>query len=305
MLASGGLALADGGKDLATQRRIGSGLDHRPGRRQVLGMRHPAYSGPSVRDGAIKGGKDRLGRGGVMDYEQQRECIAAWLSRLAQHQFKKSPESKTWFLGRPGQGSANAYSITWSYPGTLTLTGDMGELVLTHYSAMPNWWSAVSWVLGNTDHDYFLRKSNAKQEYDPERTLQVLVDHLSEVATDTDAGGYERANYLFEGPQRRTLGSFDMNEVFALTLREEFVAEMRFRLETGESEAVQLCQDLGMDDYYGSQCWPTRRVIQMACLFRWAEMVAETGECKEIVERERCRAELLYLVRMHDRRMPS
>lgn len=78
----------------------------------------------------------------------------------------------SWRFQRPG--SFNYYfRVTWA-PGVLVVSGDIGELVLRHYS-FDDPWSAAAWINGAA-FDYFMEKSTEKKEYAPETTASGIVE---------------------------------------------------------------------------------------------------------------------------------
>lgn len=78
----------------------------------------------------------------------------------------------TWSCRRPGD-SAYAFRVTWC-PFNLVVTGDVGEIVITHYS-FDDPWSAAAWVNG-AGFDYFMGKSNIDKQYDREATAEFIVE---------------------------------------------------------------------------------------------------------------------------------
>ena len=74
------------------------------------------------------------------------------------------------------------FTLTWT-PGIITLTGDIGELVITHYNALMHFEKGLFW-LRNSDHDYLLGKSNAKKEYDGQATYEATVHYANEQIID-------------------------------------------------------------------------------------------------------------------------
>lgn len=78
----------------------------------------------------------------------------------------------TWLCRKPDT-SIYLFRVTWC-PCNLVVTGDCGDIVITHYSfADP--WSAAAWVNG-AEWSYFMEKSHASKEYDPEATAEHIVE---------------------------------------------------------------------------------------------------------------------------------
>lgn len=99
-----------------------------------------------------------------------------------QHHHGRERISRAWTLGRlypDGTMEGNeSYTVTWT-PGVLSLSGDLGDLTVTHYGAMGSLEGAVSWIGRNSDLGYLLSKSDAKEQYDPEHTLSYLREWAS------------------------------------------------------------------------------------------------------------------------------
>lgn len=68
--------------------------------------------------------------------------------------------------------SAYSFTLTWT-PGHMTLAGDIGEMVLTHYHAMPTLEEAVRWI-DTPDFDYLLEKSDKRRVYNRDETLKAF-----------------------------------------------------------------------------------------------------------------------------------
>lgn len=115
-----------------------------------------------------------------MNYEQAKRYLADLKQdRYGRHQLAPA-DTKSWLVSHEGRRGGNYwYTVTWSYPGILTIGGDIGEITLTHYSAMNSWANAAAWVNG-AGYDYLLGKSNLRKEYDPKDTFQFILDSLLE-----------------------------------------------------------------------------------------------------------------------------
>jgi hypothetical protein len=81
-----------------------------------------------------------------------------------------------------GYTSSYAFTLTWT-PGTLHLSGDVGELTLTHYHAMANFDEAISWAL-SSDFDYLLGKSDKRPVYNRDETLKAFRHYIYEEVRD-------------------------------------------------------------------------------------------------------------------------
>lgn len=79
---------------------------------------------------------------------------------------------RSWRFKRPAS-SAYYFRITWA-PGVLVCSGDIGELVVRHYS-FDDPWSAAAWVNG-AGFDYFMEKTTEKKEFDQEATARSIIE---------------------------------------------------------------------------------------------------------------------------------
>lgn len=99
----------------------------------------------------------------------------------------------------PVEGAKFAYrsdyhfTLTWT-PGQLVLTGDIGELTLTHYHALANFESGIHWAL-SSDFDYLLGKSDKRRQYDADDTLRQLKRSCYEEIVQ-DVWGYVSSSYV-------------------------------------------------------------------------------------------------------------
>lgn len=80
----------------------------------------------------------------------------------------------TWSCRRPGD-SAYAFRVSWC-PSHLTVTGDIGSIVITHYS-FTDPWAAAAWVAG-AGWSYFMEKSSVGKAYDAEATAEFIIEHI-------------------------------------------------------------------------------------------------------------------------------
>lgn len=122
-------------------------------------------------------GKHR--RTGPSQEQRDRERAAA---NIAGH-ICTPRRSRAFDFRTPGKGSFYAFSLTWT-PGTLALAGDCGEMVITHYNALAELESGLSWAT-TSDADYLLGKSNLRRVPDKAATVQWLIDTANEDAVRT------------------------------------------------------------------------------------------------------------------------
>lgn len=95
-------------------------------------------------------------------------------------------QSMSWHMARThddgSYDSAYAYSVTWT-PGTLVISGDLDEFVVTHYHAMKTIQDTVRWLNG-ISFDYLMGKSSAKKEYNSAETFRDIIDIANDEAID-------------------------------------------------------------------------------------------------------------------------
>ena len=92
----------------------------------------------------------------------------------------------------PKKGSRYAFSLSWT-PGTLTLAGDLGELVVTHYHALWEVEAGLSWAASG-DHDYLLGKTSRRPSFDCDETAREIIRMANEGAREAVAGMREELN---------------------------------------------------------------------------------------------------------------
>jgi hypothetical protein len=97
---------------------------------------------------------------------------------IKNHKIVKEAESRSFLLKDEGGNRFHWYYVTWT-PGQLFLSGDIDNLVITHYHALGNFEEGVAWA-ARSEVDYLLGKSSAKQEYDERCTVECLIN-LAEV----------------------------------------------------------------------------------------------------------------------------
>lgn len=104
------------------------------------------------------------------------------------------------FTFRRENGSSNHwFRLTWS-PGHLSLVGDIGDLTLTHYSALASFESGIRWA-ARADYQYLMEKSDKAvvKELDREETVE---DILRMTADDA---AYARVEELREARRHKRL----------------------------------------------------------------------------------------------------
>ncbi|MFT8463171.1 hypothetical protein [Acetobacter persici] len=89
----------------------------------------------------------------------------------------KEAVSRSFNFRRADGSSFYAFNLTWNY-GHLSISGDMGELMLEHYHAMPTFEKAVHWA-ADAENQYLLGKSNVREEYDAEKTAKSIIQNAN------------------------------------------------------------------------------------------------------------------------------
>lgn len=86
-------------------------------------------------------------------------------------------KSRSFNFRRANGSSCYFFKITWS-AGVISITGDMGELMLEHWNAMPTFEKAVRWA-ADAELQYLLGKSNVSEEYDGKETAKAIISHAN------------------------------------------------------------------------------------------------------------------------------
>lgn len=77
-----------------------------------------------------------------------------------------------------------AFTLTWT-PGHMTLVGDLGEMTVVHYQAMPTLEEACNW-LQSPDFNYLLSKTNHQKKFDRDLTIADVWHMISEYAHEAE-----------------------------------------------------------------------------------------------------------------------
>ena len=104
------------------------------------------------------------------------------IKKMAAHAFAKHLLTRErgycWRMGQPGR-SAYSFRITWA-PGAIIVTGDLGELVFQGLTTL--WdgpWDAARFLV-DCDYDYLMGKTAAKQVFDRDETVKLLISSAEE-----------------------------------------------------------------------------------------------------------------------------
>lgn len=179
-------------------------------------------------------------------YDEDHARAIGWIVR---HEMRDRPSRSFWF-SEPGKGSIYAFALTWS-PGTLALSGDLGELVLTHYQAMPTLESAVAWA-ARADADYLLGKSNRKKSICREGTVEGIIE------------GAIQSQYIRE----RLEDHFTIGRAWGAGLKALLKREVPHAVrDVSDASLPQFIADLHhFDDWYGSYRWTAHDIYQVAAV---------------------------------------
>ena len=210
-------------------------------------------------------------------YKKARESMALAQEYLEKSQvYEKQIPSRTWHVsGRP---STNEYwhRITWT-PGMLALSGDIGSMVVEHYS-FDSWQSAIGWVRG-ASFDYFMEKTRiGRSEIDVEATVEGLIEDAERWLADSVDG----VNGVAARAEAADLSGFRILDKIAVNFydltkphaRKSLIAELRDRLRHGDigghevADAVEDSEDLicTYPDLFRCQ-------LRYTAFKRWAEQV--------------------------------
>jgi hypothetical protein len=117
--------------------------------------------------------------------------IARARSYIANHQ-TSDRRSRCFDFRDPKKGSHYAFALTWQ-PGSLTLAGDLGELVVSHYHALRDLEAGLRWA-ASSNYDYLLGKTERRPSFDREETLRDIVQMANEGALDSFRGIRDELN---------------------------------------------------------------------------------------------------------------
>lgn len=105
------------------------------------------------------------------------------------------------------RSSAYSFQITWK-PGSIFLSGDLGDITLTHGHSMNTFDEALDWVIGS-EFDYLMGKSGVAQTYDAEATYLHLIEHANQrVINDlmgTKTWNVKKQKYVLANGERQQL----------------------------------------------------------------------------------------------------
>lgn len=118
---------------------------------------------------------------------------------FADHTIAKEVETKTFRLKNREGKSSYWFDFTW-IPGTVTISGDVGELTIQHYQALADFKSGMEW-LNSGDFHYLVGKVPCDQrveEFQPDSTYKTIIRMLNEEAKNTLKGFHEEMREYWE-----------------------------------------------------------------------------------------------------------
>lgn len=184
-----------------------------------------------------------------------------------EHKISKALTSRSWKVQKPGTW-IYGFTITWS-PGVLTLAGDVGELVINHWNAMPTLEETLDWLSG-IDFHYLMGKSSAKRQFSLEKSLAQLKG-----LADEDQRWNDKAPHW-----KKIFDHFDtyVEAGFGDHLNKEHQAALIAALrdqytDIGQHDFVELATC--SDDYAGEEDWPTQCRWQFEAIMCWCRLMLE------------------------------
>lgn len=101
--------------------------------------------------------------------------IRGWARKeYAEHLMSAGPCVSRRFRRADGR-FAYAFNLTW-VPGTVSLSGDVGEISIVHYHALRTFREGMDW-LANADYDYLMGKASPREEvFDFDQTVRTILE---------------------------------------------------------------------------------------------------------------------------------
>ena len=112
-------------------------------------------------------------RNQVADHTPSERRSVSW------HMAKRTVDEQ----GRERASSFYAYAVTWT-PGTLVVSGDLGDLTVNHWHAMPTLEATMDWLDG-IEFDYFMEKYTQQRVYDQDATVEEIASNANEAALES------------------------------------------------------------------------------------------------------------------------
>ncbi|MCI1908976.1 MAG: hypothetical protein LKI99_04600 [Acetobacter fabarum] len=148
----------------------------------------------------------------------------------------KEDVSRSFNFRRQDGSSLYFFNLTWSR-GKISISGDMGEIIFTHWQAMPTFEEAILWA-HNAELEYLLGKTDKCHVYQAQKTAQnIIADANSEVITaingyydtkhikDTETGMYKPVKILRYRGMRQELSACRNGEMERDDVEDIYVVE--------------------------------------------------------------------------------
>jgi len=211
-----------------------------------------------------------------------RRRLADCSENYAKHVIKERV-SRSYDFRKPSGSSHYAFALTWT-PGTLSLTGDVGDMTLNQWHAMPTFEEAISWA-STTDWSYLLSKSGAGQSYDADRTAAEIIEMADEHARDTIKGHAEECRDWYKRKPRGAEFYAQYPTARPRDLAEEFTGWLEDRpvLEFEASHRPFSWSFPSLTPPDGFELWEKLRAA-FACWIDQADILTATG--RTLVARE-------------------
>jgi len=200
---------------------------------------------------------------------------------LARHEISPGEvPSKTWMVSRSERHVPYWFYVTWT-PGHLFLSGDLSNMSLTHYHAMPTAEEAIGWVAdGNIE--YLLEKSDAEKIFDHEATKENIIRMAEDDLEDENYSIWEKIFEYIDGHYDENNNIFIYDEADLEDKETRNLARncfLRDAYDEGEWDARAVYEYFSIDDYYGTFKYKEQAYWQIHALKKWAElMVKESDE---------------------------
>lgn len=234
----------------------------------------------------------------------------------------KERQSRSFDFRTPSAGSMWAFALTWT-PGSMILTGDLGEMQITHYHAlMGTALESFRWIT-ECHPDYLLGKAGVQKVFDREATLESFeaecredftkaVKHYREHCHDVRPEDIKRKhqwawltpNFFEEYWDDAFRNLDDYRKAFTFESREAIKtsagrarirADIReFVLEHDHHELCQALSEAGVEEYYsyGVKKWDHSAISQITAIQHGARMAVKILKQEHDFEIERRKAEV-------------
>lgn len=191
------------------------------------------------------------------NYKQVDDMAA---EKFAGHEINRQHQVATFRVGKPNTTNYGFF-VTWR-PGTLALSGDLGNITATHYQALMTLESTIEWM-ADAEFYYFMEKTGVDRVYDLGATVQDFKDFADEDA------GWERARGDQSLWQRLMVHC-------SVTTHDDCLKRLKEATEH-HYQAAMLAQDMEIDDYTGATKYADQCRWQWLALRHWAKEMVEGG----------------------------